>query len=76
MELVDGQKYCLPNGEKLTAKLIDGRFLLEFKRKYRAPLSVESSGELFLRGQATGFTVNSLVIDDEPEPSSGSDSPL
>ncbi len=67
MELVDGQRYCLPNGEKVTAKLIDGKFLLEFKRKYRSPLSVEASGELFLRGQATGFTIGSLVKDEEPE---------
>lgn len=64
MELVDGQKYCLPNGEKVTAKLIDGRFILEFKRQYRAPLSVGNDGALYLRGEASGFTLGSLVPDE------------
>lgn len=67
MRLIDGQRYCLPNGEKVTARLIEGRFVLEFKRKYRALLAVGEGGELFLRGEATAFTVNSLVEDDEAE---------
>ena len=69
MSLVDGQMYCLPNGEKVTARLIDQRFILEFKRQYRAPISVGADGTLFLRGEATGLTVNSLsVAEPEREP--------
>ena len=64
MQLVDGQKYCLPNGEKVTAKLIDGKFILEFKRQYRAPLAVGDDGTLFLRGESTSFTLSSLVLDE------------
>ncbi len=67
MELVDGQKYCLPNGEKVTAKLIEGRFILEFKRQYRAPLSVGTDGTLYLRGEASAFNVESLVLDESEE---------
>jgi hypothetical protein len=66
MSLVDGQMYCLPNGEKVTARLIEERFILEFKRQYRAPLSVGAEGTLLLRGEATGLTVNSLAVV-EPE---------
>ncbi|MGD0400397.1 MAG: hypothetical protein ABSC04_15935 [Syntrophobacteraceae bacterium] len=66
MSLVDGQMYCLPNGEKVTARLIEQRFILEFKRQYRAPLSVGADGTLFLRGESTGLTVNSLSVA-EPE---------
>ncbi|MGA2400931.1 MAG: hypothetical protein ABSG91_04385 [Syntrophobacteraceae bacterium] len=66
MSLVDGQMYCLPNGEKVTARLIEENFILEFKRQYRAPLSVCDDGTLFLRGESTGLTVNSLVAF-EPE---------
>ncbi len=65
MQLIEGQRYCLPNGEKVTARLIEGRFILEFKRAYRAPLSVGETGALFLRGEATAFTVDSLVIDED-----------
>ena len=61
MSLVDGQMYCLPNGEKVTARLIEKEFILEFKRQYRAPLSVGADGTLFLRGESTGLTVNSLA---------------
>ena len=61
MSLVDGQTYCLPNGEKVTARLIGEKFILEFKRPYRAPLSVDADGTLFLRGESTGFTVDSLA---------------
>jgi hypothetical protein len=61
MILADGQMYCLPNGEKVVARLIDDRFILEFKRQYRAPLSVASDGTLFLRGESTGFTIDSLA---------------
>ena len=68
MQLVEGQKYLLPNGEKVTARLIDGKFILEYKRSYRAPLSVGESGDLFLRGDSTGFTVNSLELDESEEP--------
>jgi hypothetical protein len=69
MSLVDGQMYCLPNGEKVTARLIEQRFILEFKRPYRAPLSVGADGALFLRGESTGLTVNSLsVVEPEREP--------
>ncbi len=64
MELVEGQKYLLPNGEKVIAKLIEGRFILEFKRPYRAPLSIGNDGTLFLRGESSGFTLESLVLDD------------
>ena len=71
MQLIDGQRYCLPNGEKVTARLIEGRFILEYKRQYRAPLSVGESGDLILRGEATRFTVNSLVIDEEVEDQTG-----
>jgi hypothetical protein len=60
MSLVDGRIYCLPNGEKVTARLIEQRFILEFKRQYRAPLSVGPDGTLLLRGESTGLTVNSL----------------
>jgi len=61
VSLVDGLMYCLPNGEKLIAKLIEGHFILEFKRQYRTPLSVGADGTLFLRGESTGFTVDSLA---------------
>ena len=60
MILADGQMYCLPNGEKISARMIDGVFILEFKRPFRAPLSVSADGTLFLRGESTGFTVDSL----------------
>ncbi len=65
--LVDGQKYCMPNGEKVTARLVEGKFILEYKRQYRAPLSVGSGGELYLRGEATGLSVEALspIEDDE-----------
>ena len=66
MDLVEGQMYCLPNGEKIFAKKIDGLFVLEFKRPYRAPLSVGADGSLFLRGESTGFTIDSLR-EAEPE---------
>jgi hypothetical protein len=62
MSLVDGQMYCLPNGEKVTARLIEQRFVLEFKRQYRAPFSVGADGTLFLRGESTGLTVASLSM--------------
>jgi len=62
MRLVDGQMYCLPNGEKVIARLIEERFILEFKRQYRAPLSVGSDGTLFLRGESTGLTLDSLAV--------------
>ncbi len=69
MILVDGRTYRLPNGEKATARLIEGRFILEFKRRYRAPLSVGADGTLFLRGESTGLTVGSLaLIEPELEP--------
>jgi hypothetical protein len=69
MNLVDGQMYCLPNGEKVIARLIGEKFILEFKRQYRAPLSVDDDGTLFLRGESTGFTVNSLAaVEHEEEP--------
>ncbi len=71
MLLADGQRYRLPNGEKVTARLIEGRFILEFKRKYRSPLSVDESGALFLRGETIGFNVDSLVIDEEVEEQAG-----
>lgn len=64
MQLVEGQIYRLPNGEKVIAKLIDGEFLLEYKRKYRAPLAIGEDGVLFLRGEATAFTLTSLVADE------------
>jgi hypothetical protein len=64
MQLVEGQKYLLPNGERVVAKLIEGRFILEFKRPYRAPLSIGDDGTLFLRGESSGFTVASLVVDE------------
>ncbi len=67
MQLIDGQTYRLPNGEKVTAKLIEGKFLLEYKRQYRAPLSIGEDGILFLRGEATSFTVKSLAPDDSDE---------
>lgn len=60
MGLVDGRIYCLPNGEKVTARLIGEMFILEFKRPYRTPLSVGADGILFLRGESTGLTVASL----------------
>ncbi len=66
MGLVDGQMYCLPNGEKVTARLIEQKFILEFKRPYRTPLSVGADGALFLRGEPTGLTLNSLSVA-EPE---------
>jgi hypothetical protein len=67
MQLVEGQRYCLPSGEKVTARLIDGKFILEYKRSYRPPLSIGESGDLFLRGESTGLTVNSLVLDESEE---------
>ena len=60
MSLVDGQMYCLPNGETVIARLVEEKFILEFKRPYRAPLSVGADGTLFLRGESTGLTVQSL----------------
>ncbi len=63
MPLIDGQIYFLPNGEKVTARLIEDKFILEFKRPYRAPLEVGPDGTLFLRGESTGMTVTSLVVD-------------
>jgi hypothetical protein len=72
MVLLEGQMYCLPNGEKLVAKTIDGMFILEFKRPYRAPLSVGADGTLFLRGESTGLTIESLrEAQPEPEPGNG-----
>lgn len=68
MHLIDGQRYLLPNGEKVIAKLVEGRFMLEFKRQYRSPLSVGEDGTLFLRGESSGFNVSSLVIDEEEVP--------
>ncbi len=62
MILIDGQNYCLPNGERVIARLIEERFILEFKRQYRAPLSVGDDGTLFLRGESTGLTVDSLAV--------------
>jgi len=70
MILVDGQMYCLPNGEKIVARLIEEKFILEFKRQYRAPLSVGADGTLLLRGEPTGFTIDSLAPV-EPEENSG-----
>lgn len=72
MTLVDGQMYRLPNGEKVIARLIGENFLLEFKRQYRAPLSVSDDGTLFLRGESTGFTISSLApVEPEQEIGSG-----
>ena len=72
MVLVDGQMCCLPNGEKILARMIDETFILEFKRPYRTPLSVGSDGTLFLRGQSTGFTIDSLAeVEPEQEPING-----
>jgi hypothetical protein len=69
MSLVDGCMYRLPNGEKVSARLIEGMFILEFKRQYRAPLSIGADGTLFLRGESTGLTVSSLAaVDSEREP--------
>lgn len=67
MKIVDGQRYFLPNGEKVTARLIDGKFLLEFKRQYRAPLSVGKDGDLYLRGESAGLSMDSLVIDESDQ---------
>jgi hypothetical protein len=67
MQLVDGQRYCLPNGEKVRARIIEGKFILEFKRSYRPPLSIGEAGDLFLRGESTGFTIDSLVLDESEE---------
>jgi len=71
MQLTEGLRYCLPNGERVTARVIDGKFILEYKRSYRAPLSIGQSGELLLRGQSTGFTVDSLVLDESEEQRAG-----
>ncbi len=73
MSLVDGQTYCLPNGEKVIARLIEEKFILEFKRPYRAPLSVGAEGALFLRGESTGFTVNSLAVAQPEQESDNAD---
>ena len=62
-KLVEGERYRLPNGEKVTAKIVEGRFILEYKRQYRAPLSIDAGGGLYLRGEQTGLTVDSLVRD-------------
>lgn len=67
VELVDGQKYVLPNGEVVTAKLYDGSFILEFRRKYRYPLAVGKGGRLFLRGEGTNWTVENLSLHVEGE---------
>ncbi|MEN6440992.1 MAG: hypothetical protein ABFD97_20690 [Syntrophobacter sp.] len=67
MQLIDGQRYCLPNGEKVTARLIDGRFVLEFKRQYRTPLAVGEDGTLFLRGESSGFSLGSLALDESDQ---------
>ena len=61
MDLVDGRTYLLPTGEKVTARVVEKRFILEFKRKYRTPLSVGPDGALYLRGESTGLTVDSLT---------------
>ncbi len=66
-KLDDGQKYLLPNGEVVTARLVDQAFLLEFRRKYRAPLAVGKDGRLILRGEETGWTVDALSPYDESE---------
>lgn len=63
MDLIDGRRYVLPNGEKVTAKQIEGKFILEFKRQYRAPLSVGTNGDLYLRGESTGLNLDSLTVD-------------
>ncbi len=65
--LIDGQKYLLPNGEIVTAKRIEQSFLLEFRRKYRAPLAVGKSGQLILRGEETGWTVDALSAYDDSD---------
>jgi hypothetical protein len=67
VELVEGQKYRLPNGEVVTAKLYDGNFILEFRRKYRYPLAVGKDGRLFLRGEGTSWTLDNLSPDEEEE---------
>ena len=70
MNLVGGRMCCLPNGEKVTARLVAERFIMEFKRRYRAPLSVDDGGTLLLRGEQTGLTVNSFAV---AEPDQGPD---
>jgi hypothetical protein len=70
VDLVEGQIYCLPSGEKVTARLLEGTFILEFKRQYRTPLSVHVDGTLLLRGESTGLTVSSLA---PAAPSRGAD---
>jgi hypothetical protein len=61
LNLVEGQIYRLPNGEKVTARVVEDMFILEFKREYRTPLSVAVDGSLLLRGESTGLTVDSLA---------------
>ena len=63
MKLIEGQKYRLPNGEKVTAALVEGRFILEYKRQYRPALSIAAEGRLYLRGEQTGLSVDSLEMD-------------
>jgi len=69
VKLVDGRIYCLPNGEKVTARLLEELFILEFKRQYRTPLSVAPDGTLLLRGESTGLTVDSLAAVDPAQSS-------
>ncbi len=51
----------------MTARLVEGRFILEFKREYRSPLSVGPGGELYLRGESTGLSVGSLTLAEPDE---------
>ncbi|MBP8644617.1 MAG: hypothetical protein KBH99_00675 [Syntrophobacteraceae bacterium] len=61
VQLTNGQKYRLPNGQIVTARYVENGFLLEFRRKYRVPLEVGPSGELILRGNETAWRVEHLV---------------
>jgi hypothetical protein len=67
VQLVNGQKYRLPNGEAVTARQIQDGFLLEYARKSRTPIEVGEDGRLILKGSEMGLTVQNLVPEETEE---------
>jgi hypothetical protein len=63
MELIEGQRYRLPNGQTVIAKRTSEGFLLEFRRKSATPIFVDSMGLLVQKGEAMRLTVDHLIQD-------------
>ncbi|NLI34182.1 MAG: hypothetical protein GX422_15585 [Deltaproteobacteria bacterium] len=60
-DLADGKRYRLPNGQLVVARETPEGFLLEFRRKYAAPVVVDRLGILTLNGEAMRLTVDCLT---------------